>query len=253
MQSWMSQGGTATSVPLVVPGFAGAPLAATPSAPLVGAAPPAVTGVKPLKSRLDSLLEARATLASNSHCGEALATMDGQIARARADLHSAQPLEVALKGTLGAVAAARHALQRADAKTAKLEQQVVTAVTAYEAAAAESQLCRKQLAEAEAAPARTAGGHVDLYHMLANDPGAAWAAFRSACEARCAPGADGVDDSLRARAATALCSQYVLCSPFSRPRPLLPSVPPMPSMSLRKRPSRPPPPPLLSPLRPLAQ
>ncbi len=205
--------------PLLVPGFAGAPPAV--AVPAAAAAVPlqAATGVKPLKSRLDALLEARASLANNSYCTEALASIDSQISRARAELATAQPLEVALKSTLGAVATARQALQRAEAKASKLEQQVVTAVTAYEAAAAEAQLCRKQLAEAEAATARTAGGHVDLHRLLGNDPGAAWASFRAACEARCAPGASGVDDALRVRAAAAFAEMQSVCA-------LLPSQPP---------------------------
>ncbi len=211
---------SSTRAPLLVPGFAGAPPAAA-AGPAAAAAVPGqvVMGVKPLKSRLDTLLEARAALAVNSYCTEALAAIDAQIGRARAELATAQPLEVALKSTLGAVATARQALQRAEAKTSKLEQQVVTAVSAYETAAAETELCRKQLAEAEAATARTAGGHVDLHRLLGNDPGAAWASFRAACEARCAPGAAGVDDALRVRAAAAFAEMQSVCA-------LLPCQPP---------------------------
>ncbi len=216
---WFPHYTVPSAAPFVVPGFAGAPAAAASTQPAAAAATVPPTGVKPLKGRLDALLEARAAVAANPLCGEAVANIDVQIVKARAELANAQPLEVALRGTLGAVASARHALQRADAKMAKCEQQVVAAVAAYEAAAADAQTCRKQLAEAEAATARTAGGHVDLRQFFSSDPGAAWAAFRSAAEARCIPGARGVDTALRARAAAAFAEMQAICA-------LLPAQPP---------------------------
>ncbi len=180
--------------------------------------------VKPLKERVDTLLEARATLAANSNCAEALASIDAQLAKAREELAHAQPLEVALRGTLLAVAAARQALQRAEAKANKLEQQIVVAVTAYEAAAADVEACRSQLTAAEAATARTAGGRVDLHHFFGADPGAAWAAFRAACEARCIPGAGGVDDNLRTRAASALAEMQAICALLPAQAPSVPAA-----------------------------
>ncbi len=205
--------------PVAVPGFARS-VSAAATTPAAAASPPqGAAAVKPLKGRLDALLEARTSLAANSYCAEALAHVDAQIVKARAELANAQPLEVALRGTLGAVAAARHALQRAESKATKLEQQVVAAVAAYDAAAAEAATCRLQLSGAEAATARTAGGHVDLHHFFGADPGAAWAAFRAACEARCAPGAGGVDHTLRSRAAAALAEMQSICA-------LLPAQPP---------------------------
>ncbi len=219
---WAAQFATAPSLAaFAVPGFAGNPpraVATAPAATVAQAQP--VVDTKALKSRVDSLLEARSTLAANSLCSEALAAIDAQIARAKADLANAQPFEVALRGTLGAVTAARQALQKADAKASKLEQQVITAVAAYDAAAAEAAACRRQLADAEAATARTAGGHIDLRHLLDEDPGAAWAAFRAACEARCSPGAEGVDDNLRARAAAVFAEMQAVCA-------LMPAKPPV--------------------------
>ncbi len=199
----------------------------------------AAPAVKALKSRLVTLLEARTPLAANVGCAEALAAVDAQVARARADLAHAQPLEVALRGTLGAVTAARQALQRAEAKTTKLELQVVSAVSAYEVAAAELQTCRKSLADAEAATARTAGGHIDLRQFFGSDPGAAWATSRAACEQRCMPGAGGVSDAVRNRAAAAVAEMQAICAllpaqPLSQPPVQLSAVPhspPQPSSS----------------------
>ncbi len=77
---------------------------------------------------------------------------------------------------------------------------------------AEAQSCRKQLADAEAATARTAGGHLDLRQFCEADPGAAWAAFRSAAEQRCVPGAQGVNETLRSRAAAAFAEMQAICA-----------------------------------------
>ncbi len=218
MQSWIPQLGTVRTGTFLVPGFAGvpAPLVA-PSAPLAAATPQPAPCAKTLKAQLDALLQTRAAVAANPLCGAAVASIDGQVAKLREDLAQAQPLEVALRGTLGAVANARQALQRADSKLAKCEQQVVASVAAYEAAASEAQLCRKQLADAEAATARTAGGHADLRQLFGTDPGAAWAAFRMAAEARCVPGI--VDPQVCARAAAAFAEMQAICA-------LLPAQPP---------------------------
>ncbi len=240
----------------IVPGFASAAPSAAAAHAATVSPPQGAAAVKPLKGKLDALLEARATLAANASCTEALAAIDAQIHRARVDLAHAQPLEVALRGTLGAVANARQAMQRAESKASKLEQQVVAAASAYEAAAAEAATCRKQLADAEAATARTAGGHVDLQHFLGADPGAAWATFRAACEARCLPGASGVDDGLRNRAAVAMAEMQAVCArlpgqpPVPVPSPTSGSVnglatfasaPPQPAAPLPTPPAAPPP------------
>ncbi len=214
---WFPQQAPGHSGPVVVPGFAGAPaVAMQPSPSTVVEAQPAPCA-KALKGQLDALLQTRAAVAANPLCSEAVATIDGQIAKTRNELAQAQPLEVALRGTLGAVANARQAVQRAEAKLAKCEQQVVTSVAAYEAAAVEAQTLRKQLADAEAATARTAGAHADLRQLFSTDPGAAWAAFRMAAEARCVPGA--VDPAVCARASAAFAEMQAICA-------LLPSQPP---------------------------
>ncbi len=227
-QGWSPQL-AAPAVPFRVPGFAGNPpattLPATTTTPTVQTTTNGTVlgsaGVKPLKGRLDALLEARSAVAANALCAEAVAAIDLQIAKAREELAHAQPLEVALRGTLGAVATARQALQRAEAKATKCEQQVTAAVAAYDAAAAEVQACRKQLTDAETTTARTAGNHVDLRQFFGDNPGAAWSAFRAAAEARCAPGAAGVDDKLRMRAAACFAEMHAICS-------LLPGQPPSP-------------------------
>ncbi len=217
---WFPQLGIGRPGPVLVPGFAGAPAAtSTTAAPAATTTTPTqpTTCARTLKGQLDALLQTRAAVAANPLCGEAVAAIDGQINRARAELAQAQPLEVALRGTLGAVANARQALQKAEAKLGKCEQQVVTAVASYDSALAEAQSCRKQLADAEAATARTAGGHTDLRQLFSADPGAAWTAFRMAAEARCVPGA--VDPSVCARAAAAFAEMQAICA-------LLPSQPP---------------------------
>ncbi len=218
MQGWIPQVGTARSGTFLVPGFAGVPAPSTATtAPLAAATPQPPPCAKTLKSQLDALLQTRAAVAANPLCGAAVASIDGQVAKLREDLAQAQPLEVALRGTLGAVANARQALQRADSKLAKCEQHVVASMAAYEAAASEAQLCRKQLADAEAATARTAGGHADLRQLVGTDPGTAWAAFRMAAEARCVPGV--VSPQVCARAAAAFAEMQAICA-------LLPSQPP---------------------------
>ncbi len=221
MQGWIPQVGSGRTGAFLVPGFAGAPAppvsSTTPIASPATATPLPAPCAKTLKAQLDALLQNRAAVAANPLCGAAVVSIDGQITKLREDLAQAQPLEVALRGTLGAVANARQALQRADSKLAKCEQQVVAAVAAFEAAALEAQLCRKQLADAEAATARTAGGHADLRQLVGTDPGAAWAAFRMAAEARCVPGT--VDPQVITRATAAFAEMQAICA-------LLPAQPP---------------------------
>ncbi len=203
---------------MAVPGFIGASAMAPQVAQPPAAGPqPMAACAKSIKGRLEALLQARAAVASNPLCGDAVATIDAQVAKTRAELAQAQPLEVALRGTLGAVASARQALQRAEAKLAKCEQQVVASVSAYDLAAAEAQTCRRQLADAEAATARTAGSHADLRQLVGTDPGAAWTAFRLAAEARCVPGV--VAPELVARASAAFAEMQSICA-------LLPAQPP---------------------------
>ncbi len=157
--------------------------------------------IKALKSQLDTLLAVKAQFTNNPLCGHLSATMgiDAQINGVRTQLASAQPLEVALRGTLGPVSQARAALQRAEAKVTKLESQVVTAVAAYEAAMADVQACQKQLAEAEATIARTAGGRFDPRMLIGAHPGAALTILSEAAAARCVLGAPGVNEALVAR------------------------------------------------------
>ncbi len=211
-----------------------APAAAGPHAAAGGGPPhpvspaaPAPTGggpeqVKLLKDKVELLVAARTSLAANPHCAEALAGIDAQIMRARAQLSEALPLEVALRGTLGAVAQARNAVQRAEARTQKAEQQVATAVEAYETAAAELQVCRRQLAEAEAATARTAGGHLDPRSFFGDHPGAAWAALQAAAAAvRCVPGTTGLTPELVARVEAAFREMQSVCSLLGAEPPLV--------------------------------
>ncbi len=217
---WFPQLGGARPLPasMAVPGFIGASATASQAMPPPAAGPqPAAACAKSIKGRLEALLQARAAVASNPLCSDAVASIDAQVAKTRAELAQAQPLEVALRGTLGAVASARQALQRAEGKLTKCEQQVVAAVSAYDLAAAEAQTCRRQLADAEAATARTAGSHADLRQVVGADPGAAWAAFRMAAEARCVPGA--VAPELVARASAAFAEMQAICA-------LLPAQPP---------------------------
>ncbi len=189
-----------------------------------GTQPAGPEAVKALKAKLDSLLESRAGLATNAFCGEALAVLDQSIVTTRAQLASIQPMEVALRGTLGAVTQAKQALQKAESKAAKLEAQVVSAITAFDAATAEVESCKRQLVEAEAATARAAGAHLDIYSVLAVDPGVAFAAFKAAAAARCAPGSAGVSPEVVARAEAAFREMQAVCA-------LLPSQAPQASHS----------------------
>ncbi len=169
---------------------------------VTGVALPALVGpeaIKALKGQLDRLTAAKATIVADPLLGHVAAGLELQIQGVRNQLSSAQPLEVALRGTLGAVSAARQALSKAEQKAAKLEAQVVAAVTAYDGAAAEVQACQKALADAEAATARTAGGRFDPKLLIGSHPGAALAVLSDAAAARCVIGAAGVDANLAAR------------------------------------------------------
>ncbi len=168
-------------------------------------------GIKALKSQLDKLLAAKAHIANDPLLGHVAAGLEAQIQGVRTQLSCAQPLEVALRGTLGAVASARQALSRAEQKAAKLESQVVSAVAAYELAAAEVQSCQKTLADAEAATARTAGGRFDPRLLMGSHPGAALAILSEAASARCIVGAAGVDAQLAERVQAAFTEVQAVC------------------------------------------
>ncbi len=177
--------------------------------------------VKALKAKLEDLIGARATLAASAHCQDMVASIDAQILRTRAQLAEAQPMDVALRTTLGAITQARGAVQRAEARVEKLEGQVVAAVAAYDAAAADLQLCRRQLADAQATTARAAGGHIDMQALFLADPGAAWTALQAAAAARCTPGAPGVTPQFMAEVDAAFKEMHRVCSLLSAdvPRP----------------------------------
>ncbi len=168
-------------------------------------------GIKALKGQLDKLLAAKAQVASDPLLGHVAAGLEAQIQGVRSQLSCAQPLEVALRGTLGAVASARQALSKAEQKTAKLETQVVAAVAAYEAAASEMQACQKALADAEAATARTAGGRFDPRLLMGSHPGAALAILSEAAASRCIVGTAGVDAGLAERVHAAFAEVQAVC------------------------------------------
>ncbi len=174
--------------------------------PLVGP-----EAVKALKGQLEALTNARAQVAGNPLCGHVAAGLDQQIAGVRAQLAAAQPLEVALRGTLGGVTQARQSLAKAEQKAAKLEAAVVTAVAAYEVAAAEVVDCQKQLADAEAATARIAGGRFDPRLLLGAHPGAALEVLSEAAAARCTVGSNGVDAALASRVQAAFNEVLAVC------------------------------------------
>ncbi len=139
------------------------------------------------------------------------AGLEHQIQAVRGQLAAAQPLEVALRGTLGAVSTARQTLAKAEQKAAKLEAQVVAAVAAYDAANAEVQAAQKALSEAEAATARTAGGRFDPRLLIGSHPGAALAVLSEAAAARCVIGSSGVDAMLAARVQAAFEEVQRVC------------------------------------------
>ncbi len=190
----------------------------------MGSAVPALVGpeaIKALKGQLDRLVSAKATVAVDPLLGHIAAGLEQQIQSVRNQLASAQPLEVALRGTLGAVSAARQALTRAEQKASKLEAQVVAAVAAYDLASAEVQACHKALADAEAATARTAGGRFDPRLLIGSHPGAALAVLSEAAAARCVVGAAGVDATLAARVQAAFAEVQQVCRllPADVPQP----------------------------------
>ncbi len=192
-----------------------------------GSAVPALVGpeaIKALKGQLDRLVSAKATIAADPLLGHVAAGLEHQIQGVRNQLASAQPLEVALRGTLGAVSAARQALTRAEQKASKLEAQVVAAVSAYDLASAEVQACQKALADAEAATARTAGGRFDPRLLIGSHPGAALAVLSEAAAARCVVGAAGVDAALAARVQAAFAEVQQVCRllPADVPQPRQP-------------------------------
>ncbi len=181
--------------------------------PLVGP-----EAVKALKGQLDALNDARARLVGNALCGHVIAGLHRQIAGVRAQLASAQPLEVALRGTLGGVTQARQALQRAEQKASKHEAIVVAAVASYEAAAAEVLDCKKQLADAEAATARIAGGRIDPRLLLGGQPIAALEVLSEAVS-RFTGGNLGLDARTAARAKAAYDEFLAVCRIMSEAVP----------------------------------
>ncbi len=197
---------------------------------MAGPALPALVGpeaVRALKGQLERLTTAKATIAGDAMLGHVAAGLEQQIQGIRNQLVAVQPLEVALRGTLGAVASARQALTRAEQKAAKLEAQVVAALAAYDGAAAEVQSCQKALADAEAATARTAGGRFDPRLLIGGHPGAALAILSEAAAARCVIGTAGVDASLAARVQAAFNEVQNVCRllPAEVPAPPPPSPP----------------------------
>jgi hypothetical protein len=165
----------------------------------VSPASPALVGpeaIKALKGQLERLTAAKTSTATDPLLSHVTAGLEQQIQAVRNQLAAAQPLEVALRGTLSAVSAARQVLTKAEQKAAKLEAQVVSAVAAFDAASAEVQSAQRALAEAEAATARTAGGRFDPKLLIGSHPGAALAVLSEAAAARCVVGWGGVDNNL---------------------------------------------------------
>ncbi len=188
--------------------------AAMASNGLTGLGQPALVGpkgIKALKSQLDRLVAAKALTAADPLLAHVSVGLEAQIQGVRNQLSSAQPVEVALRGTLGAVSTARQALTKAEQKATRLESQVVSAVAAYEAAAQDVQACKKALADAEEATARTAGGRFDPRLLMGSHPGAALAVLSEAAAARCVVGAPGVDASVIARVQAAFQEVQAAC------------------------------------------
>ncbi len=140
-----------------------------------------------LRATIDRLQAARGALAGDAGCEETARQLDEQIAAARGQLAACLPVEVAVKGTIGPAAQARQAVVKAEAKLARLEQQVTSAVAAYDVAASELAACRVTLQAAEAATARAAAAALprsEVERVLASDPGAVWAAMVAFIKAR---------------------------------------------------------------------
>ncbi len=184
-------------------------------------------GIKALKGQLERLVAAKAQLAADPLLAHVSAGLEAQIQGVRCQLSSAQPVEVALRGTLGAVSSARQSLSKAEQKAAKLEAQVVAAVASYEAAAQEVQACKKALADAEEATARTAGGRFDPRLLMGSHPGAALAVLAEAAAARCVLGAPGVDAAVISRVQAAFQEVQAACRtlPAEVPAPAAASTP----------------------------
>ncbi len=210
----------AASTPNAVPG-----LLQSPS--------PGPEAAKALKGQLETLQQVKAKLVGDPLCGHIAEAIESQISGVRAQLASLQPLEVALRTTLVTVTQARAALQRAEAKASKLEAAVVAAVSTYEVAAAEVQSCQRQLAAAEAATARTAGGRFDPRLLLGDHPGAALAILQEAAASRCVVGIGGIDDAFAARVHAAFAEVQEVCRrlPAAVPQqqPPQPTVTPAPA------------------------
>ncbi len=156
---------------------------------------------KSLRAKLERLKSARAVFEGSPECSSQLQKCDDDIAEAQALLAACVPVEVAVRSTIAPASHARSALQKAEAKLSKLEAQVVGAVAAYDAAAAEVEDCRHKLAAAEAATARAAASslpHSDLVAAMARDPAAVWEAMLASIEVRTPGMPEGLLQHLRA-------------------------------------------------------
>ncbi len=137
---------------------------------------------KSIRAKIEGLTNARSSLAAVAGCRAQVAALDAEIDAARRALAALLPVEVAVKSTIAPAAQARVAVQRGEAKVAKLEGQITALFETYEAAVAELAEQKEKLAQAEAATARAAASalpRADVTALLASDPAAVWAALMS--------------------------------------------------------------------------
>ncbi len=137
---------------------------------------------KAIRARIEGLTNAKTSLAAVAGCQAQVAALDAEIDAARRALAALLPVEVAVKSTIAPAAQARVAVQRGEAKVAKLEGQITALFETYEAAVAELAEQKEKLAQAEAATARAATSalpRADVTALLASDPAAVWAALMS--------------------------------------------------------------------------
>ncbi len=196
--SVLAPGGGQASPAAFTPTLAGAALAmSSPSSSSPAGAAAGVAAVpgaqspqeaaKAVRGTIDRLLAAKAAIAGDPMCADNAKSLDLQIAAARMQLSAVLPVEVAVKGTIAPAAQARQAVTKAETKLARIESQVAALMASHEVAAQELAECRRILQEAEAATARAAAvalPRADVEAVLANDPGAVWAAMVSFIRAR---------------------------------------------------------------------
>ncbi len=150
-------------------------------------APTPLASAKAIRAKLDTLVAARRDIASVPGCEVQVQRLDEDINGIREELAAQLPVEVAVKGTLGPVAQARAAVQKAESKLAKLEGQIVALMSAHAAASAELADQKERLSSAEAATARAATSALpqnELAAALAANPAAVWSALLASIQMR---------------------------------------------------------------------